>query len=71
MWMWLCGYVDVVMWMWLCGKGGCIIGLMQKSNYESEDAWVADLDPIMDGKYKVAFFEPLFPLEIRRQISNN
>jgi hypothetical protein len=44
---------------------------MQKSNYESEDAWVADLDPIMDGKYKVAFFEPFFPLEIRRPISNN
>lgn len=25
----------------------------------------------MDGKYRVAFFEPFFPLEVRRQISNN
>jgi hypothetical protein len=42
-----------------------------KSTYESEDAWVSDLDPIMDGRFKVAFFEPYFPLEIRRTISNS
>ena len=32
---------------------------------------MSDLDPIMDGRYRVAFFEPFFPLEVRRQISNN
>ena len=33
-----------------------------KFKYEAEDAWVSDLDPIMDGGYKVVYFEPNFPL---------
>jgi len=41
-----------------------------KYKYEAEDAWVSDLDPIMDGGYKVVYFEPHFPLDIRKYINN-
>jgi hypothetical protein len=35
------------------------------SKYENEDAWISDLDPILEGGYKVAFQEPQFALEVR------
>jgi len=35
------------------------------SKIETEDAWIADLDPIMEGGYKVAYYETQFPLEVR------
>ena len=35
------------------------------SKIETEDAWIADLDPIMEGGYKVAYYEPLFPMDVR------
>lgn len=35
------------------------------SKYENEDAWIADLDPILEGGFKVAFYEPQFALEVR------
>ena len=33
--------------------------------YEAEDAWISDLDPILEGGFKVAYYEPQFALEIR------
>lgn len=26
------------------------------SKYETEDAWISDLDPILEGGFKVSFF---------------
>lgn len=35
------------------------------SKYDTEDAWISDLDPLMEGGFKVAFYEPQFALEVR------
>jgi hypothetical protein len=32
------------------------------AKYDTEDAWISDLDPIMEGGFKVAFYEPQFVL---------
>lgn len=32
------------------------------SRYDTEDAWISDLDPLMEGGFRVAFYEPQFAL---------
>lgn len=41
------------------------------NNFSTEDAWISDLDPILQGGFKISYLQPQFVVEIRRKDAQN